>query len=224
MHYNLNKCINFEAEKACLKEANASRLALANIQKEITIAPEAHSFIIEEGCNEATLENFITNPNYSDQPQNVVKTENLTAEKIKQILMDDMQDNVELMFKTNDGNFVSVTEEVLQNISKGGLQYQVVDENGEVGEVRELELFDKEKINEKHSDIEMETAQAVAKLNTSELFFMSNKSDDFIAINETIIDASGGNSKEKNFSPDIFFADVPIEQKNTEEQDIIQVD
>lgn len=64
------------------------------------------------------------------------------TDKIKQILGGDITGNVEIMFKTSDGNFVSVTDEVLQNIAKGALQYQVIDENGLAGEIRELRVLD----------------------------------------------------------------------------------
>lgn len=66
-----------------------------------------------------------------------------TTDKIKHILGSDLPNNVEIMFKTSDGNFVSVTDEVLQNITKGALQYQVIDENGHAGEIQELRVLDK---------------------------------------------------------------------------------
>nr|CAH7723630.1 unnamed protein product [Callosobruchus chinensis] len=50
------------------------------------------------------------------------------------------------MFKTSDGNFVTVTDEVLQDLQKDGLQYQVIDEDGRLGELQELQLT-KDKIN-----------------------------------------------------------------------------
>ncbi|XP_030756983.1 uncharacterized protein LOC115882871 isoform X2 [Sitophilus oryzae] len=48
-----------QAEQACVKEAQASRLALASLQKEIAVAPQANNFIIEETYAETTVENFI---------------------------------------------------------------------------------------------------------------------------------------------------------------------
>nr|CAH7747293.1 unnamed protein product [Callosobruchus chinensis] len=50
------------------------------------------------------------------------------------------------MFKTSDGNFVTVTDEVLQDLQKDGLQYQVIDEDGRLGELQELQLT-KDKID-----------------------------------------------------------------------------
>ncbi|CAH2015637.1 unnamed protein product [Acanthoscelides obtectus] len=154
-----------EAEhQACIKEAQASRLAIANLKKEIASAPQANTFIIEETCTETTVENFIphstvgfgagqvflpTDPKVTD---NVIQlsipnsSEELTADKIKDLLGNEANSNVEIMFKTSDGNFVTVTDEVLQNLQKDGLQYQVIDEEGKLGEVQELHLT-KDKIN-----------------------------------------------------------------------------
>nr|CAI5843441.1 unnamed protein product [Callosobruchus analis] len=154
----------FNTAPACVKEAQASRLAIANLKKEIASAPQANTFIIEETCTETTVENFIphpgvgfgdgqvflpTAPKVSD---NVIQLtipnnpEELTADKIKDILGNEANSNVEIMFKTSDGSFVSVTDEVLQNLQKDGLQYQVIDEDGRLGEVQELQLT-KDNIN-----------------------------------------------------------------------------
>ncbi|CAH1155154.1 unnamed protein product [Phaedon cochleariae] len=161
----------FEAEhQACVKEAQASILAIANLKKEIASAPQANTFIIEETCTETTVENFIphaenqnfvemdfnnlSNPvvNLSSEgaKSNVIQLtlqnglQGLTADKIKTILGNDTNANVEIMFKTSDGNFVTVTDEVLQNLQKDGLQYQVIDEDGRMGEIQELKLLAKE--------------------------------------------------------------------------------
>lgn len=158
-----------EAEMACAKEAAASRLALEALQKELATAPQVNSFVIEETCTETTVENFIPHTdegfienlneipgvevvNYTDLNNlnnnplmqfNVHNPGEPNADKIKHILGSDLPSNVEIMFKTSDGNFVSVTDEVLQNITKGALQYQVIDENGHAGEIQELRVLDK---------------------------------------------------------------------------------
>uniref|UniRef100_A0AAR5QHL5 BTB domain-containing protein n=1 Tax=Dendroctonus ponderosae TaxID=77166 RepID=A0AAR5QHL5_DENPD len=51
-----------QAEQACFKEAQASRMALASLQKQIAAAPQVSSFIIEDSCAETTVENFIPHP------------------------------------------------------------------------------------------------------------------------------------------------------------------
>lgn len=174
------KHIRTEAERACAKEAAASRLALEALRKELATAPQVNSFVIEESCTETTVENFIPHTeesfmdnlnemqvvNYADLNGGVfgaaghlVNVEKQFAggqimhfnatgsegqnEKIKHILGNDLPGNVEIMFKTSDGNFVSVTDEMLQNITKGALQYQVIDENGQAGEIQELHVLDK---------------------------------------------------------------------------------
>ncbi|KAJ3627365.1 hypothetical protein MTP99_014748 [Tenebrio molitor] len=174
-HKFKRKCLGSEAEKACAKEAQASRIALANLRKVMASTPQVHSFIVEESFNETTVENFIPNvdENYVDNihdvqfvngnpPQvaangkslNVIpvsNTQGLTADKIKHILGND---EVEIMFQTSDGNFVNVSDEVLLNLSKGGLQYQVVDENGHIGEIQELKTLDNEAIANKAANVE----------------------------------------------------------------------
>ncbi|XP_018561601.1 uncharacterized protein LOC108903788 [Anoplophora glabripennis] len=181
--HKVKRKFRLEAEhQACIKEAHASRLAIANLKKEIASAPQANTFIIEETCTETTVENFIPHPEQSGyvevdynnidnqvfvSPNNfnqeTSKSANmiqlalqnngqaLTADKIKHILGNEVPANVEIMFKTSDGSFVTVTDEVLQNLStKEGLQYQVVDENGQVGEIQELQVLGRdalEKIN-----------------------------------------------------------------------------
>ncbi|XP_044259870.1 uncharacterized protein LOC123008232 isoform X1 [Tribolium madens] len=158
-HKFKRKCLGSEAEKACAKEAQASRIALANLRKVMASTPQVHSFIVEESFNETTVENFIPNveENYVENIHDVQfvngnppqvttngkplvsNTQSLTADKIKHILGND---EVEIMFQTSDGNFVNVSDEVLLNLSKGGLQYQVVDENGHIGEIQELKTLE----------------------------------------------------------------------------------
>lgn len=181
--HKVKRKFRLEAEhQACIKEAQASRLAIANLKKEIASAPQANTFIIEETCTETTVENFIPHseqPSYvevdynnidnqvfissnnfsqeSNKSANMIQLalqnngQALTADKIKHILGNEVPANVEIMFKTSDGSFVTVTDEVLQNLStKEGLQYQVVDENGQVGEIQELQVLGSaslEKIN-----------------------------------------------------------------------------
>lgn len=182
------KYIRSEAERACAKEAAASRLALEALQKELATAPQVNSFVIEESCTETTVENFIphtdetfidnlndiqgvqvvnyadlSNPVYSSGPHivnldkqfaanpliqyNIHNTNQLepdvTTDKIKNILGNGLPSNVEIMFKTSDGNYISVPDEVLQNITKGNFQYQVIDENGQESEIQELRVLDK---------------------------------------------------------------------------------
>ncbi|KAK9737012.1 BTB/POZ domain [Popillia japonica] len=189
------KYMRSEAEKACAKEAAASRLALEALQKELATTDQMSSFVIEESCTETTVENFIPHGeepfmdnlnqlesvplqvlesvplqvvNYADLNQTVLnnagqlinvgkpilantilhydnlnnpqKAPESAAEKLKQILGGDIPSNVEIMFKTSDGNFVSLTDEVLQNITRESLQYQVIDEHGRAGEVQQLTI------------------------------------------------------------------------------------
>lgn len=174
--HKVRRKYRLEAEhQACVKEAQASRQAIANLKKEIASAPQANTFIIEETCTETTVENFIPHDrqNFVEvdfdsinnqmfiNPQqfhnrdtanksNVIQLtlpnngQPLTAEKIKDILGNNENSNVEIMFKTSDGSYVTVTDDVLQNLQKDGLQYQVIDEDGRVGEVQELQLLDKD--------------------------------------------------------------------------------
>lgn len=62
------KTLKQQAEQACVKEAQASRMALASLQKEIAAAPQVNSFIIEETCTETTVENFIPNSDTEQSP------------------------------------------------------------------------------------------------------------------------------------------------------------
>ncbi|XP_018321321.1 uncharacterized protein LOC108734319 [Agrilus planipennis] len=182
------KAIRSEAEKACAKEAAASRLALEALQKELANTPRINSFVIEESCTETTVENFIphaeeaifenlsnmptipiqmvgfsnlNNPpvlttatsqmdqkgkeTYSDpfvnlSANSIMKLDDV-SDKIKNILGNEINGNVEIMFRTSDGNFVGVTDDLIQNLSGGGtLQYQVIDENGQLGDVREIQI------------------------------------------------------------------------------------
>lgn len=163
------KHIHSDAEKACAKEAAASRMALEALQKELAGASHVNSFVVEESCTETTVENFI--PHAEENYMQNFGTENvparisypnlsnavLTTEPIPlvhpitqnnhhlQIVTDKIRSalghvsgNVEFMYKTNSGNFVTVTDDILQNISDGVLQYQLIDENGQVGEVQQL--------------------------------------------------------------------------------------
>ncbi|KAJ8917206.1 hypothetical protein NQ315_012698 [Exocentrus adspersus] len=179
--HKVKRKLRLEAEhQACIKEAHASRLAIANLKKEIASAPQANTFIIEETCTETTVENFIphteqsgfvevdynnidsqvfvSNNNFNQQQPSKSSSllqlalqnngQALTADKIKHILGNEVPSNVEIMFKTSDGSFVTVTDEVLQNLStKEGLQYQVVDENGQIGEVQELQVLGRESLD-----------------------------------------------------------------------------
>ncbi|CAH2018581.1 unnamed protein product [Acanthoscelides obtectus] len=151
--------LRIEAEhRACVKEAEASRSAIANLTKEIVSAPHANTFIIDETCSETTVENFIshptvgfgagqvflpTDPNVSN---NVIQStipsssEELTADKIKDLLGNEANSSVKILFKTSDESFVTVTDEALQNLQKDGLQYQVIGEDEKLGDVQELQL------------------------------------------------------------------------------------
>lgn len=55
---NKRKYIRSEAERACAKEAAASRMALEALKKELATT-QVSSFVIEESCTETTVENFI---------------------------------------------------------------------------------------------------------------------------------------------------------------------
>ncbi|XP_060526007.1 uncharacterized protein LOC132701811 isoform X2 [Cylas formicarius] len=150
--FSAKRKLRKQVEQACVKEAQASRLALASLQKEIAIAPQVNSFIIEDSCTETTVENFIPHGGYIEvvdyngaavEAATTSKSSVMT-DKLKYILGAELPSNVEVVYKDSDGNLVSVTDEVLQNLStKEGLQYQVIDEDGHVGEVRELHVVDK---------------------------------------------------------------------------------
>ncbi|XP_049820178.1 uncharacterized protein LOC109594868 isoform X2 [Aethina tumida] len=134
------KNINNEAEKACVKEAHASRMALAHLQKEIEAAPLVNSFIIEETCTETTVENFIPNElqimDYSNfnsmyvhdpyiggkKPTNIMQLPNT------QNLGEDIRSSLELLYR-NDGSILALDKKNLQNFPKNCLSYQIVDEN-----------------------------------------------------------------------------------------------
>lgn len=163
-----------EAEQqACLKEALASRLAIANLKKEIGASSQPPTFIIEDSCTETTVENFIPTTEGQEYIEldmngqlvlpenrtfraetatksNVIQLmlqngeQHWTSDKIKTILENQDNSNVEIMFRTSDGNFVTVTDEMLQTFQKDGLQYQVIDEDGKIGEMRELRLLHKD--------------------------------------------------------------------------------
>ncbi|KAK5649313.1 hypothetical protein RI129_000342 [Pyrocoelia pectoralis] len=170
-----------EAEKACAKEAAASRLALEALQREIASAPQVGSFVIEESCTETTVENFIPHTDepyiehldHGNVPQlqvvnfhelnnsfvnnqiiDIEKTEAVgsimqfdiptssSTDKLPHILGTEIPANLEIMFRTSGGQYVNLTEEELQNLSGETLQYQFVDENGQLSEVRQLQVPD----------------------------------------------------------------------------------
>ncbi|XP_017780951.1 PREDICTED: modifier of mdg4-like [Nicrophorus vespilloides] len=168
-----------EAEKACAREARASRLALEALKKELGPSNQIHTFEIEDSCTETTVENFIPHGeeesfmnelegmplqvvNYSDLaspilttsgqiinlpkglsnsiiPFEVTSESEKTIEKIRDVFCQEMQTNVEIMYKTPEGEFVKVTDEVLRNITGDTLQFQVIDENGREGEIQLLD-------------------------------------------------------------------------------------
>lgn len=247
------KYIRTEAEKACAKEAQASRMALANLQKEIATTPQVNSFVIEESCTETTVENFIppenfqetrvinyadldneiydTKPNLMHFPQNV--PQELTADKIKHILGNEVPQNIEIMFKTSEGNYVTVTDEVLQNISKGGLQYQVVDENGQVGEIQDLKLIDKSKNNDFIKDFTKAPMEGLKSCENDrkplEYLLLNNvdfengsvlpsKMNFFSDLKNDDMDIEKDPEPIK-FSPDIFFADLTVDQNKDKNED-----
>ncbi|KAK9875536.1 hypothetical protein WA026_007925 [Henosepilachna vigintioctopunctata] len=74
---------------------------------------------------------------------NIQNTPGYTSDKLKNIFEGESPSNIEIIFKTSDGNFVTVNDEVLQNISKGGLQYQIVDENGHVSEIQDFKPLER---------------------------------------------------------------------------------
>ncbi|ENN81964.1 hypothetical protein HUJ04_006417 [Dendroctonus ponderosae] len=111
-----------QAEQACFKEAQASRMALASLQKQIAAAPQVSSFIIEDSCAETTVENFIPHP-----------------EPVPFVQIFDYDDDISEKMK--NGMFLPVP--VAQPANSSGLQYQVVDEDGRVSEMQELQVIDK---------------------------------------------------------------------------------
>lgn len=185
------KYIRSEAERACAKEAAASRQALEALQKELVVQPQVNSFLVEDSCTETTVENFIPHTEEQQYVENVNEFQDVqvinyyrvndetTADEYANNTRDGQQiannersanhllqfnaqtevtsstddksvesagevtHNVEIMFKTSEGNFVSVTDELLQNISKSALHYQLVDENGYAGEMQELRVLNK---------------------------------------------------------------------------------
>ncbi|KAB0800445.1 hypothetical protein PPYR_06185 [Photinus pyralis] len=171
------KFVRSEAEKACAKEAAASRLALEALQREIASTPQVGSFVIEESCTETTVENFIphTDETYSehlDHDKNVpelqvmnfqdlsnstfVNTQmidmektqavgsimqfDMSTDKLQHMLGAEVPTNLEIMFRTSEGQLVNITEEQFHNLSDGTLQYQFVDEDGQLSEVRQLQV------------------------------------------------------------------------------------
>lgn len=209
------KYIRSEAERACAKEAAASRLALEALQKELATAPQVNSFVIEESCTETTVENFIPHTdetfidnlhdiqgvqvvNYTDLGNPVYSTgghivnldkefganpliqynihntnqmePEVTTDKIKNILGNGIPSNVEIMFKTSDGNYISVPDEVLQNITKGNFQYQVIDENGQESEIQELRVLDKAILEPHHGSNVQEYVTESANTSSSQSF------------------------------------------------------
>lgn len=241
------KYMRSEAERACAKEAAASRLALEALQKELATTSQVSSFVIEESCTETTVENFIPHTeepfidnlnqisgvplqvvNYDPSvlttssqiinasnpigpyviPTNMQKVEETTAEKIKHILGKDIPSNVEIMFKTSDGNFVSVTDEVLQNITRGSLQYQVIDENGQAGELQELQV-DKPAVIQSESNqpfedtvdsfVNTEHSVITSTEESGTMEDSENKSDDNSL---GVIQNSDDNEKNKDFTND----------------------
>ncbi|KAF2895244.1 hypothetical protein ILUMI_10930 [Ignelater luminosus] len=173
------KFVRSEAEKACAKEAAASRLALEALQKELATTTQMSSFVIEESCTETTVENFIPHTdetfidnlnhiegvplqvvNYDElnnsiltasQMINIEKPDctnnpvqfgvrgNPSKEKLKRFLGTNLPGNIEIMYRTNDGDFVNVTADVFQNLTGDTLQYQIVDEHGQIRELQEFQ-------------------------------------------------------------------------------------
>lgn len=161
------KCVRTEAEKACAKEAAASRLALETIQKELATTSfnlsDDHS---SNATNVSQTQQQYVNTTYGLGQQNLLigggdgisvvglgdtdkgaklASPETAAEKIKHMFGQELPSNVEIMFKTSDGNFVNVTDEMLQAITKEALQFQVIDENGQASEIQFLKHDEKSK-------------------------------------------------------------------------------
>lgn len=71
----------------------------------------------------------------------ICNRQTITTDKMKIILGNDPFWNTEIMFKTNEESYVTLIDEVLQNLQKDGLQYQVIDEESRMGELQELHLI-----------------------------------------------------------------------------------
>ncbi|KAL1491872.1 hypothetical protein ABEB36_012401 [Hypothenemus hampei] len=162
------RALKQQAEQACVKEAQASKLALANLQQAIASNPQANNFIIEDTCTETTVENFIPSaeaeslvkvlnsndnsmflpisiaPKQSQATQDNQQMQSLNSNKLKYILDAGTPTNIEIMYKDAEGNYMPVNAEVFKNLSnKDGLQFQVVDENGHTSEFQEFETIHK---------------------------------------------------------------------------------
>ncbi|XP_019865675.2 uncharacterized protein LOC109594868 isoform X4 [Aethina tumida] len=213
------KNINNEAEKACVKEAHASRMALAHLQKEIEAAPLVNSFIIEETCTETTVENFIPNElqimDYSNfnsmyvhdpyiggkKPTNIMQlpnTQNLENSHDLNLDYDATPDSPTLQIVTSDSMDDSevLTED---NVNDGNVTFastgfpntQFILHNSTEFEVN-TGSDDKSGYELTGSDMYMPTltyTQSSESQNSSNYTFISSSSDDV------------------PFSPDMFFSD-----------------
>ncbi|XP_072398761.1 uncharacterized protein [Diabrotica undecimpunctata] len=250
----VNRRMYLDAEhQACMKEAIASKLALANLKKEISSAPQPPIFIIEDSYTETTVENFIPadrknfvtldvdelNPKFepkaTDKSDVILTVQNgeqrWTANKIKQVLENRANSNVEVMFKTADGTFVTVTDEVLRSLQKEGLQYQVIDEDGKLGEVQELNCLrnepEEQTTQNNICDMEFQDAYAtnsdpnhmdptnlksendiMLEVEPTTLYKSFNMSDYLQPLSKTEEDVRVSPVEDRlKFSPEIFFAD-----------------
>ncbi|CAH1961379.1 unnamed protein product [Acanthoscelides obtectus] len=137
--------------QVCVEKTEDSRLATA--KKEIASASQANTSIMEKACTESSVKKFPHPTAGFGAGQAFLPTDPIGSNNVIDLTMPSSSEErtpylfgneansiVEIMFKTSDGSLVPVTDELLQNLQKDGLQYQVMDEDGKLGEVHELQL------------------------------------------------------------------------------------
>ncbi|CAG9766758.1 unnamed protein product [Ceutorhynchus assimilis] len=140
-----------QVEQAFLKEAQASRLALTNLQKEIRSTSQSVNFIVEDTCAETCMENFIPQPeetpsyleidrikketpqSNSFQPPSLFddgpNQSQLPTSNIENIFEAQNSSNVESMYKNNSAEILCFNKPILEDLIPRDLQYQYGIEN-----------------------------------------------------------------------------------------------
>ncbi|CAH2016619.1 unnamed protein product [Acanthoscelides obtectus] len=123
--------------QVCVEKTEDSRLATA--KKEIASASQANTSIMEKACTESSVKKFPHPTAGFGAGQAFLPTDPIGSNNVIDLTMPSSSEErtpylfgneansiVEIMFKTSDGSLVPVTDELLQNLQKDGLQLYVL--------------------------------------------------------------------------------------------------
>lgn len=112
------------------------------IENELTTVPIQlnYDFNNPNASNQIVSANilpYIVPPSEENVQGNVQNVNNNTSPGKNQIVDENLQNNMKILLKTDDGNFINVKNVTVQKVPEG-LQYQIIDENGDTNELQEI--------------------------------------------------------------------------------------